>query len=56
MDTTTEVLDPRFDDGTRITVDLANPPDWLDVEALYREAAEAGDLELCRMIEHVKRH
>lgn len=38
-------------DGNTVNVNLADPPDWLDVDALYSEAAHAGDLELCRMIE-----
>lgn len=53
-DTTVDVLDPNHDDGSTVTVDLANPPEWLDVDALQAEAEQHGDHDLVATIDAIR--
>ena len=48
-DTTAQVLGP--DGETMVTVDLAEPPEWLDLAALRADAAAHGDTDLVATID-----
>lgn len=49
-DTTAQVLGP--DGETMVTIDLANPPEWLDLAALRSDAAAHGDIDLVATIDN----
>ena len=50
-DTTAQVLGP--DGETMVTIDLANPPEWLDLAALRTDAAAHGDIDLVSTIDNI---
>lgn len=52
LDTTAEVMDPNGDG--MVTVDLANPPEWLDIDKLQAEAVEHGDHDLVSTIDAIR--
>lgn len=47
-DRTAQVAGP---DGEPVTIDVDDPPDWLDLAQLYDDARDAGDTDLVEMLE-----